>query len=200
MKRAIGLFLILFGTALCFGEFYSLIHPNFYSFFRNPKDPTAITGQVFGHAAIWVLIFSIFSIGFRLLNLRFPLFKKELRSFFSSLVGYIAIGVFLGVIGLFLWVIGSESSGGYNILDNGESTLLPLFNIAPFLYLFLIPAITMRSFSEEKSRGTIEFLLTRPVSDLQIVLAKYFAGVVIVFISLLPTLLYFYSVYLLGFP
>lgn len=128
------------------------------------------------------------------------LFLKEVRSFFSSLVGYIAIGVFLTVTGLFLWVIDSDSSGGYNILDNGESSLWPLFNIVPMLYLLLIPAITMRSFSEEKSRGTIELLLTRPISDLNIVLAKYFAGAVIVLISLLPLLIYYYSVHLLGYP
>jgi ABC-2 type transport system permease protein len=130
----------------------------------------------------------------------FSLFLKEVRSFFSSLVGYIAIGVFLSVIGLFLWVIPSESSGGYNLLDNGEATLKPLFLLAPILYLLLIPAITMRSFSEEKSRGTIELLLTRPLSDFQIVLAKYLAGTTIVFISLLPTLLYYYTVHVLGYP
>jgi len=104
------------------------------------------------------------------------------------------------VIGLFLWVIDSDSSGGYNILDNGQSTIKPLFLIAPFLYLLLIPAITMRSFSEEKSRGTIELLLTRPLTDFQIVFAKYLAGTIIVFISLLPTLLYYYSVHLLVIP
>jgi ABC-2 type transport system permease protein len=128
------------------------------------------------------------------------LFLKEIRSFFSSLVGYIAIGIFLIVIGLFLWVIDSDSSGGYNILDNQQSTLLKLFQLAPVLYLFLIPAITMRSFSEEKNRGTIELLLTRPLTDLQIVLAKYLAGILIVFISLFPTLFYYYSIHLLGFP
>ena len=129
-----------------------------------------------------------------------PLLLKEVRSFFSSLVGYIAIGVFLTVLGLFLWFIDSDSSGGYNILDNMESSLGPLFDLAPKLYLLLIPAITMRSFSEEKSRGTIELLLTRPISDLQIVVAKYLASVVIVFFSLLPVLLYYYSVFMLGYP
>lgn len=87
-----------------------------------------------------------------------------------------------------------------NILENGFSNLDPLFSIAPWVYLFLIPAITMRLFSEERKTGTIELLFTRPISDLQIVLAKYLAGVVLVFISLLPTLIYYYTVYQLGFP
>ncbi|HXD94200.1 MAG TPA: gliding motility-associated ABC transporter permease subunit GldF [Bacteroidia bacterium] len=128
------------------------------------------------------------------------LYLKEIKSFLTSLVGYIAIGVFLTITGLFLWVIGSESSGGYNILDNGFSTLDPLFTIAPMVYLFLIPAITMRSFAEEKKTGTIELLFTRPITELQIILAKYFAGVTLVTISLLPTLFYYYSVYKLGLP
>jgi ABC-2 type transport system permease protein len=130
----------------------------------------------------------------------FILYLKEIKSFLTSLVGYIAIGVFLTVTGLFLWVIPSESSGGYNILDNGFATLEPLFGIAPMVYLFLIPAITMRSFAEEKKTGTIELLFTRPLTELQIVWAKYLAGVTLVIISLLPTLFYYYSVYKLGYP
>lgn len=128
------------------------------------------------------------------------LYLKEIKSFLTSLVGYIAIGIFLTITGLFLWVIGSDSSGGYNILDNGFATLEPLFTIAPVVYLFLIPAITMRSFAEEKKTGTIELLFTRPITELQIILAKYFAGVTLVTISLLPTLFYYYSVYKLGLP
>lgn len=130
----------------------------------------------------------------------YALFLKEVRSFFGSLIGYIAIGVFLAVNGLFLWVIDSDSSGGYNILDNSESNLAAFFDLAPKLFLLLIPAVTMRSFSEEKSRGTIELLLTRPISEWGIVLAKYLGGAMIVLISLLPTLVYYYSVYLLGYP
>ena len=129
----------------------------------------------------------------------YVLFIKEIRSFLSSLIGYVAIGVFLSIIGLFLWIIDSESAG-FNIMDNGFATIDPLFLISPWVYLFLIPAITMRSFSEEKKSGTIELLFTRPLTDLQIVLAKYFAGVVLVFISLLPTLIYYYSVHKLGYP
>lgn len=129
----------------------------------------------------------------------FSLYLKEIRSFLSSLIGYIAISVFVTLIRLFMWIIPSEG-GGYNILDNGFSNLDPLFLIAPWVYLFLIPAITMRSFSEEKKTGTIELLLTRPLTDLQIVLAKYFAGFTLVMVSLLPTLIYYYSVYMLGAP
>ena len=125
------------------------------------------------------------------------LYLKEIRSFLSSLIGYIAISVFITLIGIFMWVIPTDG-GGYNILDNGFANIDPLFFIAPWVYLFLIPAITMRSFSEEKKNGTIELLLTRPLSDLQIVLAKYFAGFTLVIVSLLPTLIYYYSVHVLG--
>ena len=113
----------------------------------------------------------------------FTLYLKEIRSFLSSLIGYMAICVFITLIGVFMWVIPTEG-GGYNILDNGFSNIDPLFFIAPWVYLFLIPAITMRSFSEEKKNGTIELLLTRPLTDLQIVLAKYFAGFTLVVVSL----------------
>jgi ABC-2 type transport system permease protein len=123
----------------------------------------------------------------------YVLYLKEIRSFLSSLIGYIAIGVFITLIGVFMWIIPAES-GGSNVLDNGFANIDPLFFIAPWVYLFLIPAITMRSFSEERKTGTIELLLTRPLSDLQIVLAKYFAGLTLVLISLLPTLIYYYSV------
>jgi ABC-2 type transport system permease protein len=129
----------------------------------------------------------------------FPLYLKEIRSFLSSLIGYIAISVFVTVIGLFMWVLPSEG-GGYNIFDNGFANIDPLFVLAPWVYLFLVPAITMRLFSEEKRAGTIELLLTRPLTDLQIVLAKYFAGVTLVAVSLLPTLIYYYSVHMLGAP
>ncbi len=127
------------------------------------------------------------------------LYLKEIRSFLSSLIGYIAIGVFISLVGIFMWVIPSDS-GGSNILDNGFANIDPLFFIAPWVYLFLIPAITMRSFSEEKKTGTIELLLTRPLTDLQLVLAKYLAGFTLVMVSLLPTLIYYYSVHVLGAP
>ncbi|MBA3666016.1 MAG: gliding motility-associated ABC transporter permease subunit GldF [Bacteroidetes bacterium] len=127
------------------------------------------------------------------------LYIKEIRSFLSSLIGYIAIGVFITLIGIFMWIIPSEG-GGSNVLDNGFANIDPLFTIGPWVYLFLIPAITMRTFSEEKKTGTIELLLTRPITDLQIVLAKYFAGLTLVVISLLPTLIYYYTVHVLSYP
>ncbi len=126
----------------------------------------------------------------------FVLYKKELSNFFSSLTGYLAIIVFLVITGLFVWVF----PGDFNILNNGFSNLDGLFIIAPWVFLFLIPAVTMRLFSEEKKTGTIELLFTKPISDMQIVVAKYLAGLTVVVISLLPTLMYFVSVYLLGNP
>jgi len=124
------------------------------------------------------------------------LLKKEVRGFLSSLIGYIVIAVFLLINGLFLWVFASD----FNILDFGFASLDGLFMMAPFVFLFLIPAITMRSFADEHRSGTIEFLLTKPLTDLQIILAKYFAGLALVVFSVLPTLIYFYSVYQLGLP
>ncbi|MCD4682655.1 MAG: gliding motility-associated ABC transporter permease subunit GldF [Bacteroidales bacterium] len=126
----------------------------------------------------------------------FILYKKEINSFLNSLLGYIVITVFLLVNGLFLWVFPLES----NIIDFGYASLDGLFLLAPFVFLFLIPAITMRFFAEEKRSGTIELLMTKPLTDIQVILAKYLAGLTLVFISLLPTLIYFYSVYQLGFP
>ncbi len=114
----------------------------------------------------------------------------------SSLLGYIVIVVFLTVIGLLLWVFPSN----FNVLDFGYANVDGLFIIAPFVFLFLVPAVTMRSFAEEKKSGTIELLLTRPLSDMQIILAKFLAGCALVFFSLLPTLFYYFSVYQLGFP
>jgi ABC-2 type transport system permease protein len=132
----------------------------------------------------------------------FTLLKKEIRSFLSSLIGYIAIGVFLLLISLFMWWIrtDSNSANNLNILDSGYASIDPLFIIGPWVFLFLIPAITMRSFADEKKAGTIELLLTRPLTDLQIILAKYFAGFILVLFSLLPTLIYYYSVHYLGSP
>jgi ABC-2 type transport system permease protein len=126
----------------------------------------------------------------------YSLFKKEIKAFLGSLIGYLVVGTFLLVTGLFLWIF----KGAYNIPENGYATLDGLFTLAPWLYLFLIPAITMRFFADEKRSGTIEILLTHPISDFKIVLAKFFAGWVLVLFSLLPTLLYFLSVYLLGNP
>ncbi|HRE74804.1 MAG TPA: gliding motility-associated ABC transporter substrate-binding protein GldG [Flavobacteriales bacterium] len=124
------------------------------------------------------------------------LLLKEIRGFLSSLIGYIVISVFLLLMGLFIWVFSTP----FNILESGFADLDPLFNLAPLVFLFLIPAITMRSFAEEKRTGTIELLLTRPLSDVQIILAKYFAGLLLVLFTLLPTLLYYYTINQLGDP
>lgn len=123
------------------------------------------------------------------------IFKKEINLFFSSLIGYIAIAVFLLATGLFLWVFPDT-----NLLDFGYSNLDGFFGMAPWVFMFLIPAITMRSFSEEIKSGTIELLSTKPLTDLQIILGKYFAALSIVLLSLLPTLIYFYTVWTLGSP
>jgi len=124
------------------------------------------------------------------------LFKKEIYGFLNSLIGYIVIIVFLLVIGLFLWVVPLQ----FNVLDFGYASIDGLFILAPFVFLFLIPAITMRSFADERKSGTLELLMTQPLTDLQVILAKYFAGVILVIFSLLPTLVYFFSVYHLGLP
>ncbi len=122
------------------------------------------------------------------------IFRKELNSFLNSLVAYIVIGVFLVISGLFTWFFDS------NVLDYGYADLNNFFQLTPFIFVFLIPAITMRSFSEEFKSGTIELLFTKPLSDWQIVLGKYLATFLLIFVALLPTILYYYSVYLLGNP
>lgn len=126
----------------------------------------------------------------------FELFRKEVVSFFSSITGYLVILAFLSINGLFLWVF----PGNLNILDGGYATLDSLFYLAPWVFLFLIPAITMRAFSDEKKAGTLELLFTRPISDYQIVLAKFLAGTMLVLLSLAPCLIYYYSVSHLGQP
>jgi ABC-2 type transport system permease protein len=124
------------------------------------------------------------------------LFKKEINGFFSSLTGYLVITVFLLLISLFMWIV----PGQFNVTGNGYATLDSLFALAPWVFLFLVPAITMRMFAEEKRTGTLDLLYTRPVSELQIILAKFLASWALVLFSLLPTLIYFWSVSHLGSP
>ncbi len=126
----------------------------------------------------------------------FAIFKKEISGFFSSLTGYIAASFFLIINGLVIWVF----PGSMNVLDSGYSTLDTLFTIAPWVFIFLVPAITMRTFAEEKKNGTIELILTRPISDIKLVLGKYFASVLLVLLILIPSLIFFVSIYLLGSP
>jgi ABC-2 type transport system permease protein len=123
------------------------------------------------------------------------IFKKEIRSFLGSLIAYVVIIAFLLVIGLFTWIFADG-----NVLAQGYANLDVLFFMAPWVFIFLISAITMRSFSEEIKQGTFEVLSTKPITDLQIVLGKYLASVSLVVFAILPTLLYFYSVYQLGLP
>ena len=124
------------------------------------------------------------------------LYLKEIRGFLGSIIGYAVIGIFLVLNSLFLWFF----SFGTNILEGGTADLVSYFSIAPIIFIILIPAITMRSFSEEKRTGTIELLYTRPITDLQIILAKYFAGLTLVIISVLPTIIYYISIHFLGEP
>ena len=122
------------------------------------------------------------------------IFRKELNGFLNSLVAYIVIGVFLVLAGLFTWVFEG------NVLDYGFADLTSFFQLTPYIFIFLIPAITMRLFSEEFKSGTIELLFTKPLTDWQIILGKFLAGFILIIIALLPTLLYYYSVTQLGNP
>jgi ABC-2 type transport system permease protein len=124
------------------------------------------------------------------------IFIREMQNFFSSLTGYVIAIVFLVLTGLFLWVL----PGYTNILDSGYATLDSLFLLAPWLFLFLVPAATMRMFADEKKAGTIELILTRPISDTALVVGKYLASIVLVSIILIPSLIFVYSVAKLGSP
>ncbi len=122
------------------------------------------------------------------------LYWKEIRSFLGSIVGYIFIIIFLISSGIFHWIVSQDT----NLLMGEEVDLIPFFNLSPIIFLILIPAITMRMIAEERKNGTIELLFTRPITDLQIILAKYLAGVTLLIIALLPTLVYYYSMVSLG--
>jgi ABC-2 type transport system permease protein len=117
------------------------------------------------------------------------IFIKEINSFFSSIVGYVAILVFLVTCGLFIWVIPDSS-----ILEYGYATLDRFFEMAPWFLMLLIPAVTMRSFADEFRGGTIEWLSTKPLTDLDIILGKYFASLVLVVFALVPTIVYVITV------
>jgi len=125
----------------------------------------------------------------------YAVFKRELFSLLNSLMAYITIGIFLLVSGLLLWFFPDTS-----ILEYGYAELNGFFSLTPFLFIFLIPAITMRSFAEERREGTYILLASRPLSDWQIILGKYLACFVLVTFALIPTLLYYYSIGQLGLP
>jgi len=121
--------------------------------------------------------------------------SKELNGYLNSLIAYVVIGVFLTTIGLLMWVFSDTS-----VLEYGFADMDTLFSLGPYVFIFLIPAITMKSFAEEKKMGTMELLLTKPLSDWDIVLGKFFAAFILVLLALIPTLIYYYSIYHLGNP
>jgi ABC-2 type transport system permease protein len=122
--------------------------------------------------------------------------KKEFNSFFASPIAYLVIGVFLLITSLFLFVFNDD----FNILNSGFADVTPFFYLAPWVFLFLIPAITMKSFADELNTGTIELLKTKPISDWHIVLGKFWASLLLVCIAIIPTFLYVFTVYKLGNP
>ncbi|MBM3452110.1 MAG: gliding motility-associated ABC transporter permease subunit GldF [Bacteroidetes bacterium] len=124
------------------------------------------------------------------------LYLKEIKSFLSSIIGYVFILIYLISSGLFHWVISYNT----NLLEGVEADLIPFFNLSPVIFLILIPAITMRSIAEERRTGTIELLFTRPISDLQLLFGKYLAAVSLLLIAILPTLFYYFTMYYLGSP
>jgi ABC-2 type transport system permease protein len=115
---------------------------------------------------------------------------REIKSFFGSPVGYLVIAIFLLLNGLFLWVF----SGDYNILNSGFADMNPFFTISPWILIFLIPAVTMRSFSDEKKQGTLELLLTKPLSLWQIVNGKFLGAMLLIVIAIVPTFIYVYVI------
>ncbi|HEX2976131.1 MAG TPA: ABC transporter permease subunit, partial [Bacteroidales bacterium] len=120
--------------------------------------------------------------------------KKEISGFFSSLTGYIVIIFFLLMNSMFMWVFPGE----WNIFERGYAGLDTLFFISPWVFLFLVPAVTMRMLAEEKRLGTIELIFSKPVSEREIVYGKYFASVSLILLALLPGVIYYISVYNLG--
>lgn len=125
----------------------------------------------------------------------FNIYLKELNSFLSSLIAYIVISVFLVAMGLLVWLFPET-----NVLDYGYSDMGVFFNMAPFVLMFLIPAVTMKMLSEESNTGTIEILVVKPVTKLQIILGKYFAALTLVIMAILPTFVYYFSLYQLSSP
>lgn len=121
---------------------------------------------------------------------------REIKSFFGSPIGYLVIAIFLILNGLFLWIFDGE----YNILNSGFADLSPFFTISPWILIFLIPAVTMRSFSDEMKQGTLELLLTKPLSIWQIVNGKFFGAVLLIVIAIIPTFIYVYVISSLGMP
>ncbi len=123
------------------------------------------------------------------------IFKKDFSSFWYSLIGYLVILIFLTGNGMFIWVLPDT-----NVLEYGYANLDTLFTFGPYLLLFLVPAVTMKSLAEERKTGTIELLFTKPLKDMEIILGKYLACLCLVGVAMLPTLTYYISIYYLGNP
>jgi ABC-2 type transport system permease protein len=121
---------------------------------------------------------------------------REIKSFFGSPIGYLVIALFLIGNGLFLWVF----EGDYNVLNTGFADLTPFFTLAPWILIFLIPAVTMRSFSDEKKQGTLELLLTKPISLWEIVNGKFLGAFLLIIMAIIPTLIYVAVIWNLGSP
>jgi len=121
---------------------------------------------------------------------------REIKSFFGSPIGYLVIAIFLILNGLFLWIF----EGDFNILNSGFADMSPFFTISPWILIFLIPAVTMRSFSDEKKQGTIELLMTKPISIWEIVSGKFFGAFLLIVIAIIPTFIYVYVISSLGLP
>jgi gliding motility-associated transport system permease protein len=126
------------------------------------------------------------------MNSIFVIAKRELKSFFDSLVAYVLLVAFLGISGFFTWLFGA------NIFFIGQATLQPFFSIAYFTLFFFIPALTMRMIAEEKRSGTLELLLTKPVSDWNVVMGKFLAAIILIVIAIALTLPYYITVWILG--
>ncbi len=124
----------------------------------------------------------------------FAIFKREVQSFFTSPIGYLIVGLFLLLNGLFLWVF----RGDFNIFDYGFANLSNLFLLAPWIFVFLVPAISMKSFSEERKLGTLELLLIKPISLWKLVLGKFLGVFLLCIIALLPTIVYVFAISELG--
>lgn len=124
-------------------------------------------------------------------NSMYALFKKEINTFFSHISGPLIVLSYLLTNGAFLWLFSSD----FNILDSGFTQMNGLFSLSPFLFLVFVPALTMRLFADEYKEGTIEILQTSPISNLKLVLSKYFSGLAIVWLSIIPTLIYYFSLY-----
>lgn len=122
--------------------------------------------------------------------------RKELQLYFSGVLGYLIIGIYLLINGLMLWVF----PGAFNLLEGGYASLTNYFGLAPWVFLFLIPAVSMRVFSEEIKTGMMELLAVRPISTVQLVVAKYFGTLMVVVLSIVPTLVYLWSISALGSP